>query len=137
MSRFLPGRPHRWLLVCSLPLLALLADRAASVSAQTVKRGPVPSAAVAAKKEKLIKGLYPEYAKATDSAGKQALASRLLAEALETFDDLAGKYVLLREAREWASKAGDATAALQAAEELGQWYNVNALDLKLKTLEEV
>src|SRR5438128_1530181 len=134
MPRYPSHHPYRWLLLCALPLLALLVSWTASVPAQTPKRGPVPSEALVAKKEKLIKGLYPEYAKTQDAAGKQALASRLLQEALDTFDDPAGKYVLLREARAWAAKAGDATTALQALDELSQWYTVDTLDLKLKTL---
>jgi hypothetical protein len=124
-------------------LLIPLLLQAVPGSAQTIKRGPVPPKALLAKKDQLIRELLDsvwreDYTRAkADAAGKQALAIRLLQEAQDTFDDAAGKYVLLRDAREWAARGGDANTALQALDEMAQWYNVDALDLKVTTLAEV
>src|SRR5262249_27615822 len=46
----------------------------------------------------------------------------------DTVDDLAGRYVLLRQAQELASQAGEVAIALQAIDELAQSFQLPARD---------
>lgn len=51
--------------------------------------------------------------------------------------DAAGRFVLLRAARDIAAKAGDINAALDACDKLGRDFRVDLLSMKLKVLEQV
>jgi hypothetical protein len=77
-------------------------------TAQPADRLPVPDQASQLKAEKTIKDLFrTEYAK-KKSADQVELAGKLLKQAEETNDDSTGRFVLLREARDIAARAGDA-----------------------------
>src|SRR5437867_3951552 len=99
------------------------------------KRAPVPYAASQEKAEKLIKEIFQdEYAK-KGSADKLALAAKLLEQANETTDDLAARFVLMREAGDLAAQGGDPVQALKAIENMGKEYAINALAMKTAALE--
>src|SRR5262245_47477952 len=91
---------------------------------QPGKKTAVPTAAVQKTKEAEIKDIYQaEYAEAqkkTEAKGK--LATALLQEGRLTNDDLAGKYVLFREARDLAAEVGDVATTMQAIEEMAQSF---------------
>jgi hypothetical protein len=111
-----------------LTVLALLLVIAPALGGDARKRHPIPGPAEQKKAEALIKDdLYKaEYAKAEkDPAARAALARTLLQEGRETTDDIAGRYVLLREARDLAAAAGDAPTALQAVGELAQDFDID------------
>jgi tetratricopeptide (TPR) repeat protein len=99
------------------------------------KTEPVPSADAVMKAEKSIKEIFKtEYAK--KKASEQLdLAKKMMAQATETNDDSAARYVLLREARDIASRAGDIELSLKAVDELAKYYTIVPLGLKLATLE--
>ncbi len=103
-------------LACTLSLSA----------AQPGKKTPVPSPAAQKKAEALVREVYEaEFAKAqTDNNARRRLAATLLQEGRLTDDNLAGKYVLFRDARDLAALSGDVTTALQAIEELSLHFAV-------------
>lgn len=86
------------------------------------KRPAPPSPEAQLRIERLLEELYgKEYAQAKkDLVARARLAVVLLQEGRDTRDDLAGRYVLLRDARDLATAAGDLPVALQAIEELAQ-----------------
>lgn len=107
----------------SAPGIALLMF-ALGAAAQDERREP-PVTADLSQAEKLIKDVFKEeYAKKT-SADRLSLAKKLLAQALETKDDLASKFVLLREARDLATLAGDLQVAFSAVDELAKSFKVD------------
>jgi hypothetical protein len=80
---------------------------------------------------KQIKDLFKdEYAKRSP-ADQAALAQKLLQKGVETNDDLPSKFVLLKEAREVATAAGDADTALKAAGETARAFAVDGPALRL------
>jgi WD40 repeat protein len=100
-------------------------------------RLPVPVGAVLARAEEKIKEAYKaEYAKKKPEEVK-ALAARLLQDGAETKDRPADQFVLFREARDQAARAGDVELALRAVEKLAGAFKVDATEMKVKVLEEV
>lgn len=107
---------------------------------QPGKKQPVPSKAAEEKALKLIGELYgPELVKSIqDKEARLKLAQVFLNEGRDTTDDLAARYVLLREAWLLAGQAGDAAIALQALEEMAAGFAVEdavVLAAKIKALE--
>lgn len=92
------------------------------------ERLPVPTPEAQKKAAALIYDLYKaDFAKAAkDAQARALLAVTFLQEGKETSDYPAGRYVLLVEARKLAAQAGDAPTALQAADDLGQDFDVPA-----------
>ena len=86
----------------------------------------------------LVKKTYAtEYAAARTPAQRAALASRFLKEAAQTRDNPAARYVLLCEARDLSSRAGEADVACRAVELLARHYGVAAGEMRLAVLSEV
>jgi WD40 repeat protein len=107
------------------------------ISGGEVKKAPIPAAAAQAKAETLIRELYEkEYAKAEkDVVARAQLAGTFLQEGRDTNDFPAGRYVLFREARDLAARAGDAPVALQAIADLAQDFAIADADvLRMKIL---
>ncbi|MBM4067594.1 MAG: hypothetical protein FJ271_01425 [Planctomycetes bacterium] len=118
--------------VSVLTLCVLLGCLALSAPAQEKQKKPgIPAPAEQARIEKLIEEIYgPDIAKAKkDPAARSQLALTFLQEARDSRDDPAARYVLLREARELASAAGDSAVALQAVDELAQNFVVPAAQI--------
>src|SRR5262245_22729283 len=119
-----------------LRLLSLLAFATAFVglaAGNADEKTAVPATGDVAKAEKLIKDIFKvEYAK-TKPSDRFDLAAKLLEQAADTKDDKAACYVLLREAREVAARAGEATLAMQAAEEMIVAFEVNAAEVRIAT----
>jgi WD40 repeat protein/serine/threonine protein kinase len=101
--------------------------------APVVTRAAVPAEAEQKEAEGLIrKEFKAEFAKKPAERGP--LAHELLRKARETNDDPAGRFVLLREARDVAAQAGDASTALEAIDEIDRLYEVDALDMRVTAL---
>src|SRR5206468_395815 len=80
----------------------LMADAEDVADATAARRLPVPSDAAQATARQAIRDMFArEYADRTP-AGPWRLAAALLARGVATTDDAAGRYVLLREARDAA-----------------------------------
>jgi hypothetical protein len=93
-------------------------------------RAPVPEKAAITKAEAVVKDVFKaEYAK-TKAADRKEFAAKLLEQAGETKDDLAARYVLLRDARDLAARAGDADGAMKAAEEMAAGFRVSPGEAK-------
>ncbi len=98
-------------------------------------RSPVPPQAKITEAEKLVKDLFKaDYAK-KKAADHIELAKRLLTAADETKDDPATRYVMYREARDYAAKGGDVFMALEAADRIAGAFAVNPAEAKLAALE--
>src|SRR5579864_5399313 len=112
--------------VLALGLLLSLVSGPEFISGGEVKKAPIPPAPAQAKAEALIRELYEkEYAKAAKGVAARAqLAATFLQEGRDTSDYRAGRYVLFREARDLAAKAGDAPVALQAIADLAQDFAI-------------
>ncbi len=121
----------------SVSLLVLVSSGAVDPVAKSQPRAPVPNAAEIAKAEKEIHDLFKnEFA--SDRAGDQLnLSKRLLDQALDSTNDVASRYVLFREARDLAAKAGDLGPAWQAVDEMAKVFEVRVPAQKLPALEAV
>jgi WD40 domain-containing protein len=105
------------------------------------KKSSLPSAAEQARIDTLLRELYgKEIDRAkSDRSARVQLAARFLLEGRDTHDDLAGRYVLFRMARDLAAAAGDVTTALQAIDEMAQDFAITpeqALRMKIDALNE-
>jgi hypothetical protein len=97
-------------------------------------RLPVPSPAAQAKAEKLIKDVFqPEYARLA-AAGLKSLSAKLYQQALETYDDMDARFVLLREASTLSAQAGDLETAFRMIERMRKEYAVDPLLVKTEAL---
>ena len=103
-----------------IPLLLLILQERAAV--------PDPTAQKEA--EKLVRDLFKEEYAKKSAADKAALAERMLLQSRESKDDATTRYVLLREAQELFSQAGELEKSLGTIDELGRLYAVETLALK-------
>src|SRR5207249_4611564 len=95
---------------------------------------PIPDLTVQTQAEKALQKLYKSDYESTAPIDRQALAHKLLREALETRYYWTSRYVMLRDARDIAARCGDLTAALKAIDDLGRVYGVNVADMTISTL---
>jgi serine/threonine-protein kinase len=102
--------------------------------APVVKKAPVPAKKQQDDADALVRReLKAEFARKPAERGP--LAQRLLTKAGATNDDPAGRFVLLRDARDVAAQAGDVLTALQAIDRLDQLYEgEDATDMKVAAL---
>lgn len=99
------------------------------------ERLPTPDADALAKAEAAVREVFPLE---RNPARPQMveLADKLLESGLDTKDDPAARFVLLRMAAEMAAKAGDFDRANRIGDRLAGLYEADLLDLKAKALEE-
>ena len=89
-------------------------------------RFPIPGPAPVAAAEKVVKEIFKtEYARKT-AAEQIAFARTLLSEAQQSRSDPATLYILLREARDVASTAGEPEVALEAARGMRDSFQLDA-----------
>jgi len=99
-------------------------------------RLPEPLEKDQARAEALIRQVFrDEYARPSP-ADRRALAQKLLRQGIETRDDTAARFVLLREARDLAAQSGDVDLALRALEEMGRGYFVGEVASKVRIFEQ-
>jgi hypothetical protein len=123
-------------LVCLLGATLTAAQAAAAPGTDTgAGKIPVPDQASQEKAEKTIKEVFKDEYTHRKPADLLALAAKLVQQAEESKDDPAARFVLLREARDLAARAGDAEEALKAADEMIQVFAVNAPEMKAGVLE--
>ena len=88
---------------------------------------PVPDMAAQGNAERLVRELYADdYAKPSPT-DRQSLAEKLIQAALQTNDDPAGRFVLLRDACDLATQA---STALRAVDALAEGFSINAPAMK-------
>ena len=130
MKKIVVGRVVVILLALGVVSLTALAEEPTTAPAQA----PIPNDASIKDAQKLVNEVYADdMAKAKKPDEKLALAKKLLQSAIETKDDIAGKYVLLNMAKDLAAGAGNAETAFAAIAELEQ-YKIDSLSMKLKAL---
>ncbi|OWK40529.1 hypothetical protein [Fimbriiglobus ruber] len=96
-------------------------------------RLPVPTDTDAA--EKVVRDLFKaEYAK-KKPADHIELAKKLLKIGDETTNDPATKFVVYRDARNWAARGGDVPLALAVARSLSQAFAVSPIEARLVAIE--
>jgi hypothetical protein len=78
-----------------------------------------------------------EFQSAKTPQQKLALASQLAQIGFETADDPAGRFVLYQIACDLAAEAGDFDRAAQFVDQLGRWYEFNALAMKAALLGKI
>src|SRR5439155_22128763 len=89
---------------------------------------PVPDKAAQEKALKLVLEVFQDdLQNAREPAARVKLAAELLQQGRETKDDLALRYVLLREAGNLAAEGGDAALAFSAIEEIGKAFALDVL----------
>lgn len=122
----------RTLPICSLVLAVCILP---AQTQETVRKEPVPEKEAQDRAERLIRTLFrADYLKRRP-AELLALAGKLYQQALETNDDPAARFVLLRESQVISARYGDYGAAFKAIEEMDRLYTVNAPRLKANALE--
>jgi hypothetical protein len=116
------------------PAAPLLPVRAPSSDLQ---RTPPPPEGAQRQSEALIRSLFKEeYARRTPR-DLSALAERLIRDGAATQDDPTARFVLFREARDLAARAGDARVAMNAVEAMAKFYAIDAAGEKLAVLEKL
>ncbi len=100
---------------------------------ETPAVAPVPDAAAINQATQLAHQLFKDDIDAAKTQpAKLDLAKKLLAQALDTKGDPAGKFVLLHMAQEYATAAVDPGVALRAIDEMSRSFQVDSLTLKLE-----
>jgi len=111
-------------------MLMLLAILASQTAQEPQKRGNVPDVPAQREAEKLIRDVFKDdYAKKLP-ADRISLAKKLLTQGIQTADDPASQFVLLREARDVAGAAGDVDTALKAVDETVKRFELDGTSLK-------
>lgn len=126
--KFSTGRVLLTLAVLLMQAHVILAEERDGVVA-------VPDEAAQARALALVREVYEEdYQTAKTSADKTALAKKMIDQAAETVDDPVARFVLLRVARDMASKAGDADTAIDAVDRIARTYDVDGTAMKVDSL---
>jgi hypothetical protein len=111
------------------------ADRpAAAGRAGQALRLPVPDPVSVEQARKLVRELYQAEYESQSVAQQSAVAQKMIKQAGVMKDDPAGQYVLLDVALKIATRVGDASTAIAAAEKLAETFAVDDLDLLRDTL---
>lgn len=98
------------------------------------EKKPVPDTATQKEVENLIRDVFRDDYAGKSPDARAALAKKLLREGIGTQDDAPTRYVLLREARDIAARAGDAESALEAIDAMDRGFRIDALALKFDAL---
>jgi hypothetical protein len=94
----------------------------------------VPDPAAQKEAERVIRDIFKEDYNKRTGPDKKALAKTLLDQALESKNDPASQFVLLREARDLASQAGDIETSFKSIDEIGKRFAVESMAMKLEVL---
>jgi hypothetical protein len=119
-----------------IPLVLAATAAGQTVSSTAPAAASIPSAAAQARAQDLVHGLFKaDFAKG-GVPERRALAKTLLAQASETADDLAARYVLLVDALDLSTQAGDARTAFAAISRLTDGYaGIDGLALQREALQ--
>jgi hypothetical protein len=116
-------------------IIAIFVSSISSSLAGQTKRLPVPNESAQREAKRVIAEIYKaEYEKAKTSEQKAKLAQKLIDAALETVDDPAGQYSLLKIAIDVALNAANIEIAFASIHELNQRYQIDALATKVNAV---
>jgi hypothetical protein len=116
-------------------VVAVLVFASCAAAAKPQPRTPVPGASELTRAESAIRDLFKKEYASEEADDQLALSRKLLEQGLDATNDLASRYVLLREARDLAAKAGDLKRAWRAVDEMAKVFEVNVPALKLPALQ--
>jgi PA14 domain len=105
--------------------------------AAAANRTPVPGDAAVAKAEAGVRQILKDDYARKQPAERKALAQKLITLADQTADDPAARYVMLRDARDFAVEVADPVLAVHAIDGLAKWYQVEGSVQKLAALEKI
>ncbi len=129
-----------WLFQCGRlwwPLAVALVAWSAALPAGEAEppKAAVPDAAAQEQALKLVAEIYREtWDAAKTSPERTALAARMIAEAEKPASDQAGRFVLLRVARDIAAEAGDAATACRAIDLMAAGFVVDPAAMKAEAV---
>jgi len=104
----------------------------AALGAGAPKKSSVPTETAQDRARQVINDVFGKEIEAADTADRaRALAQKMLKTAAESNEDLAGQYVLLREAAGLAMKAGDLASAIEAVDRIDALFLIDAISMKL------
>ena len=121
-----------WLVGCALVGIVLAAPSTNPTTKPALQH--VPDEPSQARAQKMVREVYSRELASTDLEERRALAEKLIVEAGKSSDDPAARFVLLKEARDLASAAGDALAARRAIAILGKYYAIDQPQMILRTM---
>lgn len=104
------------------------------VCAAAVERLPVPDTLAQVRAERMVREVFQREYGQTSPEQRRDLGRKLFQQAQQTLDDPAGRYVLLREARDMAASAGDAATGQRAIREMCRQYAVEPGEMMLAML---
>ncbi len=106
-----------------------------SIEPPAGKKLPLPDEAAQANALKLAKEVYGEEWKAAKSPSqKRELATKILHSADESDNDPAGRYILLKLARETATQAADGLIAFEAIDAMAEQFQIDDVEMKTNVL---
>jgi hypothetical protein len=136
-SHAFPSASLRAFLVALLaPFAALLSPtpQRSALAEEAAPRLPVPEPRALAALETEVRSPFPEVYAGESPAEMASLARKFLELAGRTEGAPERRFVLLREARDLASRAGDAALALAAVDAMAVRFEIEPLDMKAETL---
>ena len=98
------------------------------------RREPIPGADLVTAAAARVQGPLADLIVTAESGPRKSLVATKMLDAARRADNSPEQYAALQQARDWAVSAGDPTTALAALDELGRWFDVDALELKSKAL---
>lgn len=119
------------------PPAAALARPAPPKPPARVQKLAVPDTSAQTAAEKLIKQQYKELYARTKPEEQLQMAARFLQPGRENRGDTGQWFVLLREARDAAARAGRPRLAVEAIDEIDHWFQIDAFDLKVQVLNRI
>ncbi|MDB5338786.1 MAG: hypothetical protein JWN70_4405 [Planctomycetaceae bacterium] len=126
---------EQWLIAALLNWAHRGSPTPQQLPAAAATRQDVPDAEARKDAESQLRELFKkDYAKATQPAGKLALAKALMAIDFSAEKDPAIPYVALEGVRVNAAAAGELPLAMKAVRVLGDTYQMKVVELKLETL---
>jgi hypothetical protein len=118
-----------------LALVLAVSDNSRIGAVDSQDLAPVPEGPAVAEALKLIRSVYKIDCARKKPAEQVEFARKLLKTAVDTKDDITARYVMYREARDIAIKAGDVGLAFEAAGAISRSYAVDPVEMKYATLE--
>jgi hypothetical protein len=101
------------------------------------KRLPAPAGDALARAEANVRTVLKDDYARKQPAERKTLAQKLITLAEGTGDDPDARYVMLRDARDFAAEVADPLLAIQAIDALAKWYDVDPTAAKVAALEKV
>ncbi|HEV8292712.1 MAG TPA: hypothetical protein VGP94_12350, partial [Tepidisphaeraceae bacterium] len=117
--------------ITSCAIFGLCASAALALAATGPTLQHVPDEPSQAQAQRMVKEVFAKELASQDTDQRRALAQKLIAAAMESEDDAAARYVLLKEARDVAARAGDAFVARRAISLIGKFYAIDQAKMVL------